>query len=71
MTRRAAWALALAASDLAAYGIRLAWQRRWQRRTTRMRREDEAVTEESEESFPASDAPSHTPVTGPQVTADN
>jgi hypothetical protein len=63
--------LALGASGLAAFGIWLAWQRRndaedppWM---DRARREDEAVTEASEDSFPASDAPSQTPVVGPRV----
>ena len=72
MTQRAAWALALGASGLAAYGIWFAWQKKganaerlWIRRA---QREDEAVTEASEDSFPASDAPSRTPVTGSRVS---
>jgi hypothetical protein len=71
MTRRVGWALALGASGLAACGIWFAWQKRgftaglpWTRRT---RSEDEAITEASEDSFPASDAPSNTPVMGSRV----
>ena len=32
-----------------------------------MRQPEERVDEESEESFPASDPPSHTPLSGPQI----
>jgi hypothetical protein len=62
MTRRAEWALALGACGLATYGIWLAWER--MRRTSN---DDDSVTAASEDSFPASDAPSHTPVMGSRV----
>ena len=66
MTQRAAWALALGVSGLIAYGIWFALQK-----DGRPRSEDDAVNEASEDSFPASDAPSHTPVMGSRVaTAD-
>lgn len=65
MNRNAAFVLGLAASGAVAYGV-------WRSLTGMAIRAMEAqndrlVTQESEDSFPASDAPSHTPLTGSLV----
>ena len=65
MNRKAAWALAIAASTLAAYGM---WRRRQSASQTMPasgeRDADAAIDEASEDSFPASDPPSHTATSG-------
>jgi hypothetical protein len=66
MTRRAGWALALGVSGLATYAIWLAWHR-----VRPTGNDDASVTAASEDSFPASDAPSHTPVMGSRVALDH
>jgi hypothetical protein len=68
MTRRLFWVCGLAATGVAIYALWRASQRpRLSLVRAEDRRSDEAVSEASEESFPASDAPSHTPVTGPLI----
>ena len=66
MTRRSAWIVGLTASSLVTYGLWRAWQKSaaGTGRGVNQFADDNAVTEASEESFPASDAPSHTPITG-------
>jgi hypothetical protein len=54
--------VALGVSGLTACGIWLAWAK-----PTRTREDGDSVTAESEDSFPASDAPSHTPLMGSRV----
>jgi len=68
MTQKAAWALALGVGGLVAYGLWLAFE---EERKGRTRTEDEAVNEASEDSFPASDAPSNTPVMGSRVATSH
>ena len=63
MGRTLRWALAVGAG-LAAYAL---W-RAWSEAQAAPGLEDERVTEASEESFPASDAPSYTPMVGPIAT---
>jgi len=68
MTRRLLWIFGLAATGAAIYAVWRTSQRpRLSLVHTDDQRWDEAVTEASEESFPASDAPSHTPVNGPLI----
>jgi hypothetical protein len=59
MTRKAAWLLGLGSSGVVAYGIWRAWRRSAEADSSAA--DDRMVNEASEESFPASDAPSHTP----------
>ena len=63
MNRNLAFVFGLAASGLAAYGIYRA-TRGFPWDVVDMGDADRAVTEASEDSFPASDAPSRTPVIG-------
>jgi hypothetical protein len=63
MNRNLGFVLGLAVSGLAAYGLYRA-TRNFPWDATGTGDADRAVTEASEDSFPASDAPSHTPVTG-------
>jgi hypothetical protein len=68
MTRRLLWICGLAATGAAIYTL---WRQSQRPRLSLVRtadqRRDEAVSEASEESFPASDAPSHTPLNGPLI----
>jgi hypothetical protein len=63
MTRKTAWMIGLGSSGLLAYTV---W-RKWMRFESASDSDDRMVTEASEDSFPASDAPSHTPMTGSRV----
>jgi hypothetical protein len=60
MSSKAAWLLGVGASSLLAYAI-------WRRWGNVDAASDLAVDEASEDSFPASDAPSHTPMVGSRV----
>lgn len=61
MTRKAAWMIGLGSSTLLAYA---AWRMWHTAGNTGPSLDDRLVNQASEDSFPASDAPSHTPVTG-------
>jgi len=70
MTRKTAWVLGLAGSGLVVYGVWRAWRMSESLRADLpWSEEDDSVHEASEESFPASDAPSHTPMTGSRVAS--
>lgn len=67
MTKKAAWLLGIGSSSLVAYGIWRAWRRSAEADISAS--DDRMVNAASEDSFPASDAPSHTPTMGSTVAA--
>ena len=67
MSRKSAWLLGIAGSGLVAYGMWRKWQSSMSAGDDAPWNDDSLVNEASEESFPASDAPSHTPMMGSRV----
>jgi hypothetical protein len=69
MSRKTAWVLGIGGSGLVAYGVWRAWRMSASLRADLPWAEEgiDSVHEASDESFPASDAPSHTPMMGSRV----
>lgn len=66
MTKKAAWMIGLGTSGVLAYTLWRRWMQTADAGVTSF--DDRMVDDASEDSFPASDAPSHTPLTGSQIS---
>lgn len=65
MTKKAAWMIGLGSSGVLGYALWRRWMRTVEAGVSSF--DDRMVDEAAEDSFPASDAPSHTPTTGSSI----